>query len=128
MPVAKVPDPQVNAWLYRHAQECALPAPAWHEMVFGCSRLPLGRRRTELEVYLAEVVAVAFQCLTYDQPAADWHGRERARLESLGRPAQFVDGQIAAIAVSNGLTLITRNLRDFASFEGLAAAEPDPVL
>jgi tRNA(fMet)-specific endonuclease VapC len=51
--------------------------------------------------------------------AATWHEYERARLETPGRPAPFADGQIAAIAHANGLTLITRNVKDFARFKEL---------
>ena len=46
--------------------------------------------------------------------------RKRARLEALGRPAPFVDGQTAAIAQVNGLVLATTNGKDFARFKGLA--------
>jgi tRNA(fMet)-specific endonuclease VapC len=34
------------------------------------------------------------------------------------RPA-FVDGQIAAIAATQGLVLVTRNISDFVAFDGL---------
>ena len=54
-----------------------------------------------------------------DEAAATWHGAERARLEALGRPAPFVDGQIAAIAKVHGLVLATTNDKDFARFKGL---------
>ena len=55
----------------------------------------------------------------YDQRAAEWHARERARLAKVGQSPPFVDGQIAAIARVNDLTLVTRNQRDFRWFEGL---------
>ena len=45
------------------------------------------------------------------------------RLEALGRPAPFVDGQIAAIAHANGLALITLNVKDFARFKELDVAD-----
>jgi tRNA(fMet)-specific endonuclease VapC len=72
-----------------------------------------------LEAYLEEVVREAFPILPYDELAAAWHGRERARLEALGRPAPYVDGQIAAIAHVNDLVLVTANAGDFAHFEEL---------
>jgi len=61
----------------------------------------------------------SFPILPYDEAAATWHGEERARLEELGRPAPFIDGQIAAIAHVHGLVLATTNDRDFARFKGL---------
>ncbi len=54
-----------------------------------------------------------------DEGAATWHAQERARLEALGRPAPFVDGQIAAIAHANQLVLVTLNTKDFASYKDL---------
>ena len=57
--------------------------------------------------------------MSYDELAAGWHGRERARLEALGKPAPYVDGQIAAIAEVNDLILVTANTKDFARFKGL---------
>ena len=61
----------------------------------------------------------SFPILPYDEAAATWHGEERARLEAAGRPAPFVDGQIAAIAHAHGLALVTTNNKDFARFKGL---------
>ena len=78
-----------------------------------------GEARTALEAYLHDVVQGSFPILPYDEAAATWHGEERARLEALGRPAPFVDGQIAAIAKVHGLVLATTNDKDFARFRGL---------
>ena len=57
--------------------------------------------------------------LPYDHAAAEWHARERARLASRGETRPFVDGQIAAVAHVNDLTLVTFNDVDFRLFEGL---------
>ncbi|MGR2912685.1 hypothetical protein [Acidithiobacillus ferrivorans] len=40
----------------------------------------------------------------------------------LGRPISVEDAQIAAIALTHGLTLATRNERDFAWIEDLSVA------
>ena len=42
-----------------------------------------------------------------------------ARLEALGKPAPYVDGEIAAIARVNDLILVTANARDFTRFKDL---------
>lgn len=47
------------------------------------------------------------------------HALECARLEGMGKPAPFADGQIAAIAYVNELTLVTANVKDFARFKGV---------
>jgi tRNA(fMet)-specific endonuclease VapC len=57
--------------------------------------------------------------LPYDGPAAEWHGRERARLVAAGVTPSFPDGQIAAIARTQGLVVITANHDDFKHFDGI---------
>ena len=118
-PIAKVPNSQVLEHLEVHGHECAIAAPVWHELTYGCQRLPRGRRREAIETYLQDVVLASFPVLAYDETAAQWHGIERARLEGLGKPAPYVDGQIAAIAYVNELTLVTVNVKDFARFKGI---------
>jgi tRNA(fMet)-specific endonuclease VapC len=119
-PISKVPNPDILKHLHANGHECAIPAPVWHELIYGCHRLPRGKRRAALETYLQDVVLASFPVLAYDEPAAHWHGLERARLEGLGRPAPYVDGQIAAIASVNDLVLVTANVKDFANFKDVA--------
>ena len=120
IPVSKKPEPRVLRRLDVDGPECAIAAPVWHELTYGCRRLPKGKRRTALEAYLRDVVRNSFPILPYDEAAAEWHGKERARLESIGRPAPLVDGQIAAIAHVHGLVLVTVNDQDFDRFKELA--------
>jgi tRNA(fMet)-specific endonuclease VapC len=122
-PIAKAPTPAIVERLERDGSACALAAPIWHELVYGVSRLPTGARREGLERYLRDVVEPSFPILPYDERAAAWHGRERARLERAGKTPPFVDGQIAAIAHAHGLTLVTTNGKDFASFRGLRVVD-----
>jgi tRNA(fMet)-specific endonuclease VapC len=118
-PVAATPDRKVIKRIGQHGPQCAIAAPVWHEMVYGCRRLPAGKRRAALEDYLQNVVHASLPILPYDETAAAWHGQERARLETIGRTPHFVDGQIAAIAHSHDLVLVTTNPKDFDEFEGL---------
>jgi tRNA(fMet)-specific endonuclease VapC len=118
-PVSRTPNPQIVKRLDEHGLECAIAAPVWHELTYGCRRLPKGKRREAIEHYLHHVVQASFPILPYDEAAATWHGYERARLESLGKPAPFTDGQIAAIAQTNDLVLVTLNVKDFAGFKRL---------
>jgi tRNA(fMet)-specific endonuclease VapC len=121
--VAAKPDAAVVRRLSQRGAQCAIAAIVWHELVFGCERLPAGKRRAELEAFLHDVVLKSFSVLPYDADAATWHGTERARLEALGKRAPFVDGQIAAIAVVNDLSLVTANPKDFAHFSDLAVED-----
>ena len=114
-PVSKQPSPEILKRLDA-GPDCAIAALMWHELTYGCYPLPRGRRRAAIEAYLRNVVLASFPMLPYDEAAAHWHGLERTRLELLGKPAPYVDGQIAAIAHDHGLVLATINVRDFARF------------
>ena len=118
-PLRSEPNVDVIRRLREHEREIAIPAPVWHELRFGCARLAQSQRREIIERYIEDVVLESFPILEYGWKAADWHARERARLIAVGRTPPFVDGQIAAIAYANGLTLVTSNTRDFRHFEGL---------
>ncbi|MBP6016165.1 MAG: type II toxin-antitoxin system VapC family toxin [Candidatus Promineofilum sp.] len=99
--------------------QIAIAAVVWHELLYGCRRLPKSKRRDAIEQYLFDVVRPTMPILPYDAQAAQWHAAERARLAQTGRPPSFADGQIAAIAAVNNLTLVTANLSDFADFREL---------
>ncbi len=92
----------------------------WHELCFGVGRLPRGQRQRDLAAFLEEVVLPTIPALAYDERAATWHAAERVRLEKLGKTPPFVDGQIAAIASTNGLPVVTANPKDFKGFKGLS--------
>lgn len=94
-----------------------IPSIVWHELLFGAHRLPPSEKRFTIEQYLTDVVAATLPVLSYDARAAAWHATERARLTSLGQTPAFADGQIAAIAAVNDLTIITMNTKDFVDFD-----------
>ena len=115
------PQPSINIMqrLREHDGEIAIAAPVWHELRSGCVRLPQSRHRDAIERYIEDVVRTSFPVIDYNLEAADWHALERARLSAEGRTPPFVDGQIAAIAHVNGLTLVTSNISHFRGFQGL---------
>ena len=113
------PSPRVARMLAKHEDEIALASVVWHELRFGVERLPVSLRRDAIERYLDEVVLATMPILEYDRAAAEWHAAERARLVSRGQTPPFIDGQIAAIAHANELTLVTFNDVDFRRFQGV---------
>ncbi len=118
-PLRPQPNAQVMAQLRQRRHAIAVPAVVWHELWFGCYRLPPSERRNAIEQYLSAVVAGSLPILPYDARAAGWHANERARLGAAGKTPPFADGMIAAIARTNDLTLVTFNLDDYRAFDGL---------
>src|SRR5436305_278624 len=114
------PSPAVLGRIEQHRDELATAAPAWHEMLFGGHRLAPGRARAEIERSLEEAIRARIPILPYDAAAATWHAAERARLVPLVRTPPFVDGQIASIAQTNNLVLVTFNVADFAAMAEVA--------
>ena len=118
-PLRPVPNQQVLERLKRHEDEIALAAIVWHELLLGAYRLSPSARRSAIEQYLSQVIALTMPILPYDSRAALWHAAERARLVSLGKTPPFADGQIAAIAKVNDLVLVTVNIADFVLFQDI---------
>lgn len=114
-PSKTVPNLGISRRLRQHGDEVAIAAPVWHELRFGVERLPPSKKRQKIEDYLRTVQTIPV--LAYDEAAADWHARERARLESLGKTPPFVDGQIAAVARVHQLIVVTSNVSDFEVFD-----------
>jgi hypothetical protein len=81
------------------------------------ARDPVRRRR--LEAWLADVkAAFARRILPVDAPTAELGGQIEGRCQLAGRPAEPFDTLIAATAQAHGLTLVTRNVKDFEVWGG----------
>jgi len=117
-PARPLPNRRLLVLLERHAEEIAIAAPVWHELLFGLQRLPPSAKRMRIEEFLFGAV-IDLPILPYDTAAAEWHAAQRARLEAKGRGPAFIDGQIAAVAHANSLIVVTANLAHFEVFEGL---------
>lgn len=119
-PLKLRPNAAIMAKLKAHQNELSLSSIVLHEMLFGCLRLPQSAKRTSIEKYLASIVLPIF---SYDSKAAEWHAEERSRLISIGKTPSFVDGQIAAIAATQGLVLVSSNMMDFSHYVGLSVVD-----
>lgn len=116
--VRKQPNEQVQAKVQTTIGSVAIASVTWHEVQYGVQRLAPSRRRSRIEAYFANV-ETQMPILPYNQAAAEWFARERARLSKIGRPASYADGQIAAVAAVNHLIVVTRNVADFADFASI---------
>jgi len=118
-PARLKPEDKVLQQLADHDGEYATSAIVCHELVYGCELLAASKRKKQLQSYLAMLLSNGLIILPFDQVAADWFAKERARLQRQGQTCAYADGEIAAIAVTQNLTLVTRNTKDFGSFKNL---------
>ena len=88
------------------------------ELLFGAHRLRQEGRALlhRIEILLQDVSAV----LPFDEKAARHFGQVKADLEHGGTPLAEADLRIGSIAHSNGLVMVTGNMRHFRRIPGLA--------
>ena len=86
------------------------------ELRYGVDRMPLGARRSRLDQWLRDELPLRFEgrILSVDQNVAGVWGKIASRSEALGRPIGAMDAFLSAIAEVHRLTLVTRNISDFA--------------
>ncbi|MEM7798894.1 MAG: type II toxin-antitoxin system VapC family toxin [Chloroflexota bacterium] len=108
----------LNQWEQNHSQT-AITAITWHELLVGVNRLHSSRKKEAFERFL-QAISETMLIFPYNQAAAKWHAVERARLIGKGLSPSFADGQIAGIASTQQKILVTRNVKDFTSYNNLS--------
>jgi tRNA(fMet)-specific endonuclease VapC len=88
------------------------------ELRYGLSRLPPSRRAAQLAHQL-DGLLTAVPVLALPPEAAQHYGTARSQLEAAGTPIGGNDLWIAAHALSQDLTLVTNNTREFERVAGL---------
>jgi predicted nucleic acid-binding protein len=80
---------------------------------------PPGKRREELETWIETDLSILFsgRILPVTRSVAERWGVLEGRRQLAGKPLNVPDGQIAATALEHGLTLVTRNVKDFEELE-----------
>lgn len=96
------------------------------EILTGIALLPAGKRRSALAVAAEQMFEQDFarHCLDFGATAAKNYAVLVAARTRQGRPITTEDAQIAAIALAAGLTVVTRNTKDFENIDGLLLANP----
>ena len=109
----KQPQPEVVAWFtQRPRQTLHLSVLTLGEIRKGIERLGAARQQPLLDWLEVELPNYFLgRLLAVDAQTADRWGR---LLASAGRPLPAVDSLLAATALQNDLTLVTRNTADFA--------------
>jgi len=121
------PAAQVMAWFEDKAEsDFFITAVTRAEILLGIAVLPSGRRKESLASSANEMFLQDFpgRCLPFDERAADCYAMVVAERVRAGRPVSTEDAQIAAIAITNGLPLVTRNAKDFDHIAGLTVINP----
>lgn len=123
----KEPAQHVLAW-FENQQDAVFctSAVTRAELLLGVALLPPGKRRNRIADAVERTFDEEFpgHCLPFDAVAAEEYAVLVAARIRAGKPISTEDGQIAAIALANGLSLVTRNYRDFAGIAGLPLFDP----
>ncbi|WP_439373707.1 type II toxin-antitoxin system VapC family toxin [Bradyrhizobium sp. PMVTL-01] len=113
------PSPNVLAWLDSIDEDRAfISVASIAELRGGIALLEDGRRRTALADWLAHDLPARFaaRVLAIDHAVAERWGDLMAQSRRSGVALSVMDGFFAATALAHGLTLVTRNVKDFAAF------------
>lgn len=113
------PNTHVAKCVEKYAMQCTTATLVTHELNFAIMSLPKGKRKDNLKLFLQQLEKYNFPVLPYDSFAAKNHAKSRVKLVKRGLTPAFVDGQIAAIAITHELILVTRNTKDFEHYKEL---------
>jgi toxin FitB len=111
------PNPQVVRWMdVAPEDQMYLSVLTVGEIRKGADLLPAGVKRTALERWLEAELPARFKSRILDvtAPVADRWGALAAAARKKGLTLAVVDGLIAATALHHALTVVTRNVKDFA--------------
>lgn len=111
------PEPRVMAWIEATDESLLyLSVLTFGEIRKGLAALSQGKRRTQLETWLDVELRARFsgKILSVDSHVADRWGWLAASVKRAGKALSVVDGLLAATALHHNLTIVSRNITDFA--------------
>ncbi|MBK6638858.1 MAG: type II toxin-antitoxin system VapC family toxin [Rhodocyclaceae bacterium] len=119
------PHPAVRAWLNDQAAETLyLSSVTLAELLFGIAALPSGKRKEMLAQALDGLMGLfRDRVLSFDTDAARRYAELAVTAKAAGRGFPTPDGYIAAIAVSRGFIVASR---DIAPYEAARVAVINP--
>jgi toxin FitB len=108
-----LPDAAVATFLSR-TPDLWISTPSIHELFYGLERMPAGRNRQSVAAWIVGLkLNFRERLLTLDWDAAGMAGTLRAHAEQKGANGHEIDSLVAGIALCHGLTVATRNIKDF---------------
>jgi tRNA(fMet)-specific endonuclease VapC len=99
----------------RHAGQMCISSITFAELMHGVEK----SAKPEHNLRQVEDFSSRLEILEYGQKAAENYGDIRADLERIGKPIGVNDVHIAGHARSEGLVVVTNNLREFERVAGL---------
>ena len=121
------PSPAVLDWFARTpSQQIYISSVTLCEIEFGLALMPAGKRRDTLLASMRDLVRVDFEgrCLSLNANCAAAYGSLASMQQKNGRTCSTEDAMIAAIALTNKCTLVTRNTKDFEGISDLRVINP----
>jgi len=93
------------------------------ELCYGMEKLPAGKKKHELAIWLYSQVTEWFKgrIVSLDTEVLLEWGKIRAQVV---KTMSAVDSLIAAAAIAHHMILVTRNVKDFKDIEGLSLINP----
>lgn len=116
--VRSKPEPRVLDWMEAANERLLyLSVLTLGEIRKGVAGLPQGKRRTQLETWLEIDLQARFagRILAIDEAIAYRWGLLAAISKQKGRALSAIDGLLAATAIHHDLTIVSRNVSDFAN-------------
>ena len=116
------PDPRVLDWLRRRERDLVVDPVILGDLRFGILLMPNGFRKQQLDRWFDGVVS-RVTCLDWETSTGLRWAKLLADLRATGQTMPVKDSLIAATALAHGLTVVTRQVREFAK-AGVPVLDP----
>lgn len=105
---------------------CAISVTTWNELIYGLLNYPEGKKKSYLFDFITDYIQSTFPIISLDNHSAWILGDLRSKLKTVGRNADEITGyadiELAAMAISNQMILVTRNVKHFEAVKTIDSA------
>lgn len=97
----------------KHGGDMAISVFTLDELVYGAKKSTSPRKQSAILDFIENDVCDNFERIDFDEKSAVIHANIQAEMEKIGNPVPYDDSMIAATALANSMTLVTRNTKHF---------------